>query len=280
MNHSESTFSGCGGLELYYQRWRPEGEPKTALAIVHGFGEHSGRYGNVVDWFVPKGCAVYAFDLRGHGRSPGPRGYVSRWAVFREDVRVFLELMHEQEPEQAVFLLGHSMGGLIVLEYALHHPEGLTGVIASGPVLAQANVSPSLVTLSKILSGVLPWFTLDTKLDATTISRDPAVVEAYVNDPLVHSLGTVRLGTELNQAVEWTQAHAAEMQTPCLIVHGSADRLVSPEGSRIFYESMTLADKERQTYEGYYHEVFNDVGKEQVLAAVEAWIERRLHGPR
>jgi len=280
MNHSENTFSGFKGLKLYYQCWRPEGEPRTTLAIVHGFGEHSGRYGNVVDWFVPKGYAVYAFDLRGHGRSPGPRGYVSRWAVFREDVKAFLELVHEQEPGQAVFLLGHSMGGLIVLEYALHYPEGLTGVIASGPLLAQANMSPSLVTLSKVLSGVLPWLTLDTKLDATSISRDPAVVEAYVNDPLVHSLGTPRLGTELTRAIEWTQAHAAEMRVPCLIVHGSADRLVPPEGSRIFYESMTLADKERQTYEGYYHEVFNDVGKEQVLAAAEAWIERRLHGPR
>jgi len=280
MNHSENTFSGFKGLKLYYQCWRPEGEPRTTLAIVHGFGEHSGRYGNVVDWFVPKGYAVYAFDLRGHGRSPGPRGYVSRWAVFREDVKAFLELVHEQEPGQAVFLLGHSMGGLIVLEYALHYPEGLTGVIASGPLLAQANMSPSLVTLSKILSGVLPWLTLDTKLDATSISRDPAVVETYVNDPLVHSLGTPRLGTELTRAIEWTQAHAAEMRVPCLIVHGSADRLVPPEGSRIFYESMTLADKERQTYEGYYHEVFNDVGKEQVLAAAEAWIERRLHGPR
>lgn len=273
MKHNEGTFSGFGGLELYYQRWRPEGEPKAALAIVHGFGEHSGRYGNVVDWLVPKGYAVYAFDLRGHGRSPGRRGYINEWAEFRGDVRAFLELVREQEPGRAVFLLGHSMGGLIVLEYALHHPEGLAGVIASGPVLAQVGVSPFLMTLSKILSGILPRLTLDTKLDATTISRDPAVVAAYVDDPLVHSLGTPRLGTELTRAIEWTQAHAAEMRAPCLIVHGSADRLAPPEGSHIFYENMTLSAKERQVYEGYYHEVFNDVGKERVLAAVEAWIE-------
>ena len=279
MKHDESTFSGFGGLELYYQCWRPEGEPRVALAIVHGFGEHSGRYGNVVDWFVPKGYAVYAFDLRGHGRSPGPRGHVNEWAEFRRDVKAFLELVHEQEPGRAVFLLGHSMGGLIVLEYVLHHPEGLAGVIASGPVLAQAGVSPLLITLSKILSGILPRLTLDTKLDATAVSRDPAVVEAYVSDPLVHSLGTPRLGTELTRAVEWTQAHAVEMRVPCLIVHGSADLLAPPEGSRLFYENVTLADKERQVYEGYYHEVFNDVGKERVLAAVEVWIERRLPRP-
>jgi len=280
MNHNEDTFGGFGGLELYYQRWRPEGKLKAALAIVHGFGEHSGRYGNVVDWFVPKGYAVYIFDLRGHGRSPGPRGYIHRWAEFRGDVKSFLELVHEQEPGQATFLLGHSMGGLIVLEYALHHPEGLAGVIASGPLLAQAGISPFLQALSKVLSGVLPRLTLDTGLDATTISRDPAVVEAYVNDPLVHSLGTPRLATELTRAIEWAQAHAAEMRVPCLIVHGAADRLVPPEGSRVFYENMILADKERQVYEDYYHEVFNDVGKERVLAAVEAWAERRLHSLR
>jgi len=278
MDHNEGTFTGFGGLELYYQRWRPEGRPKAVLPIVHGFGEHSGRYGNVVDWFVPQGYAVYAFDLRGHGRSPGPRGYINEWAEFRGDVRSFLELVHEQEPERATFLLGHSMGGLIALEYALHHPEGLAGVIASGPVLAQVGVSPLLLALSKVLSGILPRLTLDTKLDATAISRDQAVVEAYVNDPLVHSLGTPRLSTELTRAVEWTQAHAAEMRIPCLIVHGSADRLAPPEGSRVFYENMTLTDKERQVYEGYYHEVFNDVGKERALAAVEAWIGRHLDG--
>ncbi len=276
MRHNESKFDGFGGLELYYQRWRPEGEPEAVLAVVHGFGEHSGRYGNVVGRFVPKGYAVYAFDLRGHGHSPGPRGYVNAWAEFREDVKRFLELVHEQEAGREVFLLGHSMGGLIVLEYVLHHPEGLAGVVASGPLLARAGVSPFLMALSKVLSGILPRLTLDTGLDATTISRDPAVVEAYVNDPLVHSLGTPRLSTELTRAIEWTQAHAAEMALPCLIVHGSADRLVPPEGGRVFYENVALNDKERQVYEGYYHEVFNDIGKEQVLAAVEAWIERHL----
>ncbi len=279
MNHSENTFSGFGGLELYYQRWRPEEEPKAALAIVHGFGEHSGRSGNVVGWFVPRGYAVYAFDLRGHGRSPGPRGYVNEWAEFRGDVKSFLELVHKQEPGRAVFLLGHSMGGLIVLEYVLHHPEGLAGVIGSGPVLAQVGISSFLMALSKVLSSILPRLALNTKLDASAISRDPAVVEAYVNDPLVYSLGTPRLGTELTRAIEWTQAHAAEMRIPCLIVHGSADRLAPPEGSRVFYKNMTLADKEREVYEGYYHEVFNDIGKERVLGAVEAWVEQHLPHP-
>ena len=276
MRQEEGTFAGRGGLELFYQRWLPEGEHEAVLAIVHGFGEHSGRYGNVVNWFVPKGYAAYGFDLRGHGRSPGPRGYINEWAEYRADVRLFLELVHAQEPERPVFLLGHSMGGLIVLEYALHYPEGLSGVIVSGPVLAQAGVSPLLMLLSRLLSRISPRLALNTKLDAAAISRDQVVVEAYVNDPLVHSLGTPRLGTELTRAVEWTQAHAAEFRVPCLILHGSADRLAPPDGSRTFYEKMTLADRDRQVYEGYFHEVYNDLGKEKPLAAVEAWVERHL----
>jgi alpha-beta hydrolase superfamily lysophospholipase len=275
MDCVEGTFSGFKDLELYYQCWRPEGERKAAITVVHGLGEHSGRYGNVVDWFVPKGYAVYAFDLRGFGCSPGPRGCINEWADFREDVKAFLEFVREQELGQAVFLLGHSMGGLIVLEYVLHHPEGLAGVIASGPALG-VDIPPLLMVLSKMLSGILPRMTFNTGLDATAISRDPAVVEAYVNDPLVHSLSTPRFGTEFPRAIEWTQAHAAEMRIPCLIVHGGADRLVPPEGSRIFYENMTITDKERQVYDGYYHEVFNDVGKEKVLGAVETWVEEHL----
>ena len=276
MDHTEGTFDGFEGLELYYQRWRPDGESKAVLAVVHGFGEHSGRYGNVVDCFAPKGYAVYSFDHRGHGRSPGPRGFINSFTEFRGDVKAFLEFIHEQEPNRPVFLLGHSMGGLVVLEYVLHHPEGLVGVIASGPLLAQPPISPLLAGLSKVLSSILPRLSLAAGLDTTALSRDEAVVQAYENDPLVHGLGTPRMATELTKAFEWTHAHAADLSIPCLIVHGSADRLTPPEGSRIFYENVTFGDKERKVYEDYYHEVFNDVGKEQVLADVEAWVERRL----
>ena len=280
MRHTEGTFSGFGEIELYWQRWRPEEEPKAIMSIVHGGCEHSGRYRNVVEWFVPERYAVYAFDLRGHGRSPGPRGHINEWGEFRQDVKAFLELVHEQEPGQAVFLLGHSLGGLIVLEYVLHHPEGLNGVIASGPILAPVGVSPFLHMLSKALSGILPRLRIDLGLDSTALSHDESVVESYVNDPLVHRFGTPRLGTEVSRAIEWTQAHAAEMRVPCLIVHGSADRLAPPEGSHVFYENMTLRDRDRQVYEGFYHEVFNEVGNEQVLAAARAWIEQHLVQPR
>ncbi len=276
MEHREGKFQGAGGLELYYQCWRPEEEPRAVLAIVHGFGEHSGRYMNVVNRLVPKGFAVWGFDHRGHGRSPGQRGYINEWAEFREDVHAFLQMVAGQEPGRPLFLMGHSMGGLIVLDYALHHPEGLNGVIASGPALGQVGIAPILLTLSRLLSRIWPRLSLDTGLDATAISRDPEVVKAYQEDPLVHSKGTPRLGTEMEKTMEWVQAHAADLRVPLLILQGEADRLVPPEASRAFFEKVTSPDKEWHGYEGGYHEPHNDVTREQALSDLEQWLERHL----
>ncbi|HEC36098.1 MAG TPA: alpha/beta hydrolase [Anaerolineae bacterium] len=276
MEHNEETFQGAGGLELYCQCWRPEGEPRAVLAIVHGFGEHSGRYMNVVNHLLGRGYAVHGFDHRGHGRSPGQRGYINEWSEFRDDVAAFLRMVGEHEPGRPIFLMGHSLGGLIVLEYALHHPEGLKGVIASGPVLAEVGIAPFLMTLSRILSRIWPRLSLDTGLDATAISRDPDVVKAYREDPLVHSKGTPRLGTEMTAAIKWTQTHAADFRLPLLILHGGADRLAPAEGSHIFFKNVTFADKERHEYEGGYHEPHNDTNRDQVLADLERWLERHL----
>lgn len=280
MNHREGTFRGHGGLELYYQCWRPEGTPLAVLVLIHGFGEHSGRYMNVVNHLVPRGYAIWSFDHRGHGRSPGRRGFVRTWDEFREDIRLFLEMVRQQEGGLPVFLMGHSMGGLMVLEYALHHPEGLQGVIASGPALAQVGVSPVLLKIAQLMSRIWPSFTMDTGLDATSISRDPAVVAAYQADPLVHSKASARLGTEMARAMAWTHQNASRWRLPLLILHGGADRLVPPEGSRRFYEAVPIADKEYREYEGGYHEPHNDIHRDQVLQNLERWLEAHLQGAR
>lgn len=270
------TFTGHDGLELTYQLWRAEGAPKAVLPIVHGYGEHSGRYRNVVDWFVPRGYSVYALDLRGHGHSPGKRGELRDFGDYREDVRAFLDLVRKAEPGQPVFLVGHSMGGLIVLNYVLHHPARLAGVVASGPALSEPGISPFLLWLVKVLTPVLPNLIMDSGLDATALSRDIAVGEAYQKDPLVHGKGSPSMVNELMKAVDWTHAHAAELALPCLIVHGGDDRLSDPQESQKFFDQVTFADKERIEYKGYFHEVFNELGKEQVFADIEAWLERHL----
>ncbi|MBN1316810.1 MAG: lysophospholipase [Anaerolineales bacterium] len=275
MIHDESTFKAVDGLELFYQSWKPE-KGKAAVAIVHGFGEHSGRYSNVVEHLVGKGYDVHAFDLRGHGRSPGKRGHINAWSEYRNDVKSFVEMLAAQKPGQPLFLMGHSLGGLVVLEHLLRSPDGLQGVIASGPTVAQTGVSPLIVALSSILSRIVPAMTINTGLDATAVSRDPEVVEAYRSDPLVHSFGSPRLGAEMQKAMAWTMQHAKEWKTPLLVLYGSADRLVPPEAVRAFYKQVPIADKERIEYEGGFHEPHNDIIHQQVTADLERWLSQHL----
>lgn len=278
MGHDEDTFRGFGGVELFEQRWLPDtATPRAVVAIVHGFGEHSGRYTNIVNRLVPAGYAIYALDLRGHGRSAGQRGHVDRWAEFLEDVGAFVRRVGEREVGRTFFLMGHSMGGLIVLEYAEKHPEGLRGVVASGPLLAQPGISPLKLALGRMISRVYPRFSLNAGLDVTAISRDPAVVEAYRKDPLVHDRGTARLSTELAAAQVRTLAGAAGWTLPLLIIHGAADRLVPASGSREFFERVPAGvDKERDEIPDGAHEPHNDMGQQQALDLLQGWLDRHV----
>jgi alpha-beta hydrolase superfamily lysophospholipase len=277
MEHSTGTFRGAGDVDIAFQRWLPEGTPRAALMIAHGFGEHGGRFMNVVNRLVPTGYAVYANDHRGHGRSPGQRGHINAWSEYRDDLGAFVRLVSEQQAGHPLFLMGHSMGGLIVLEYVEQHPEGLRGVIASAPLLTQPGISPVKLALGSVISRVMPAFSLDSGLDVTAISRDSAVVTAYRTDPLVQSKGTARLSTELTSAIRRTQAGAASWTLPLLIVHGTADRLVPPSGSKTFFEHVPASvDKERHEIDGGFHEPHNDTSKEQALDIEQQWLERHL----
>lgn len=173
-------------------------------------------------------------------------------------------------------MLGHSLGGLIALEYVLRYPDGLKGVIASGPLLLQPGLSPVVIATAKILSRIAPSLAIKTGLDASTISRDPEVVKAYQTDPLVHSFGTPRLSTEISAAQNWTNAHAGDLKIPLLMIVGSEDKLVPPEAGRKFFNAVTLADKQKLDYEGAYHETHNDIIAPQVMADVERWLEAHL----
>lgn len=277
MEHKEGTFQGGGGLELYCQSWRPEKVPRATLIIIHGFGEHSGRYTNVVSQFIPQGYAIYGFDLRGHGRSPGQRGHINSWDEYREDVKTFLQLISKKEPTRPVFLWGHSMGALIAQDYLIHEPAGLRGAIISGAPLDPIGVAkPFLVLIARILSRVWPRFSLPLALDAKALSRDLEVVKAYEADPLVHGKTTVRWGTEILKTIEGVKTHASEVRIPILLIHGGADSLNSPEGTRRFFEKITLTDKEIKIYPGSYHEVHNDLDQTEVMKDVAQWLERHI----
>ncbi len=279
MTHVEDYFVTHDGLQLYAQHWLPSDEARANMIIVHGIGEHSGRYTNVVEWFVPQGYAVHGFDHRGHGKSPGQRGHINSWTDFREDIHACIQTVERAYPGVPTVLLGHSMGGLAVLDYGLHHGEGLKALVASAPPLTQGNdISPVLLLLTRILSPLLPKLTLKTGLSAASLSRDPKVVAAYQEDPLVHGLATPRLGAEMQKTMKTTLGAAPQWPAdlPLLIVHGGADLICPPEGSSQFLAAAGAKDKARREYEGYYHEVFNEIGKEQVLADVQTWLEAHL----
>ena len=276
--HTESILRTADGLELFSQAWRPDGEVRGSLALVHGLGEHSGRYPTLVDTLTAAGFAICSCDLRGHGRSPGKRGHVMQWDEYLEDVRGLLLATGQMAPGSPLFLFGHSMGGLIALNYAIRYPQGLHGVIASAPALTQPKVNPLKLQAARALSRIKPAMPFDNGLDATGISRDAAEVQKYQADPLVHAKVSARWATEFGQAIDWTQAHAGDLRVPLLIYHGTADRLVPIDGSRTFLAHVTLTDKQWIEWPDGYHEAHNDLDRQAVCAAVLAWLDGHIGG--
>lgn len=274
--HQEGWFSGAGGLSLFRRTWRAAGPTRAILINVHGLGDHSGLYPALVEHFTARGIAVYAPDLRGNGRSPGQRAYVERWNEFREDLECFVAVVRQEEPDRPIFLLGNSLGGLIVLDYVLHRPAGIRGVIAASPPLGRLGVPAPLLAIGRVLSRVWPRFSLRTGMDLSGLARDPVVVRTLLADPLFHRVGTARLSTEVVAAIARVQAGAPRFPLPLLVLHGSADRMVPPDGSRAFVARVAHPDKELREYAGAFHVLFADLDRERVLTDVERWIAARL----
>ncbi len=277
MKHIEGKFSGCGKLNLYYQCWLPERGPTAILLVVHGLAEHSGRYMNLVNHFVPKGYAVYSLDLRGHGRSDGLRGYVERFTYYLDDLKTFSDTVRSRHRDSKVFVVGHSMGGTIATAYTVQHQGEFDGLILSGVLLrVGTSTSPVLIAAARILSLLMPKIGVAV-LDASAISQDESVVDAYVNDPLVYR-GKIRarLGIELIRMTKKLPNEMSEIRLPILIMHGTADRLSAPKGSEMLYERLNSKDKTLKLYDGFYHEIFNEPGHEQVLADMENWLATHI----
>ena len=280
--HRDGTFAGHDGLALYYQAWLPLNPRHRAVLVnLHGLGDHSGLYPSLANYFPPRGIALYAYDMRGNGRSPGQRAYLRSWEEYRGDLRAFLVKVREWEGNVPVFLLGNSLGGLVVLDYALRHPEELAGVIAAAPPLGKVGVPPFLMALGRVMSRVWPRFSLEVGMDLSGLARDPAVIESVLADPLFHRRGTARLSTEVTTAIARVQAEAARLSVPLLILHGSADRMVPPDGSREFFSKVCCPDRDMREYSGAYHGLFADLNHQEVLADLAAWVEGRiLEDPR
>jgi alpha-beta hydrolase superfamily lysophospholipase len=276
MTHRESTFVGAGDMQLYAQAFVPAGPVRAVVALVHGFGEHGGRYTYLGEALTAAGFALSTFDHRGHGHSPGLRGHVDKWDEFLTDIGASLDVAKALAPAKPLFLFGHSMGGLLALNYAIRSPGELCGVIASAPLLAPPNVPAWMNTASSVLSKIKPDFSMDTGIKPQVISRDPAEIKRYGEDKYVHGRASARFGTELRGAQAWTQAHAGDLRVPLLLYHGSGDLLVPIAGSRTFFGNVKEADKQWIEWLGGYHESHNDVHRTDVFTVVLDWLNRHL----
>jgi alpha-beta hydrolase superfamily lysophospholipase len=278
MQHKEGNFPGYKNLNLYYQSWLPDKDQKAILLVVHGLAEHSGRYSSLAHYFVTKGYTIYALDQRGHGKSEGLRCYIERFSDYLDDLKVFSDFVHSQHRGIKVFLIGHSMGGTIATAFATNHQDGFAGLVLSGASLkAGSSITWLQIVIARLLSTLLPKMGVAV-IDASAISRNKAVVDAYVNDPLVYR-GKIRarLGAELiNVMQKELPRKMREINLPILIMYGTADRLSNPEGSNLLYELVKSNDKTLKRYEGWYHEIFNEPEHEQVWADVEEWLAHHV----
>ena len=273
------TFAGSDGVKIFYRHYPAESE-KARLVIAHGLGEHSGRYGNVIKRMLARGISVWAPDHRGHGQSEGKRGHVLNFMQYLTDLNSMLVLAREgMAGERKCFLLGHSMGGLIAIYYALRFPELIDGVLVSSPALGMViEVPAAKKILGSCMSYLWPSLTLGNELDAGKISHDQDVVSAYENDPLVHDRVSTRFFTELMAAMETVNQQFSSLKVPILMQVAGDDHLVNARTAGQFFEKLEIPDKTLHVYEGLYHEIYNELEaqREKVLKDLEGWLEARI----
>ena len=278
MIHEEARFAGAGGLEIYCQSWLPEIEPRAAVVIVHGAGEHSGRYPHVAARLVADGYAVHALDHRGHGRSGGARALIDRMDNAVADLDSLVLRVAARHPSAEIFMLGHSMGGCVSLCYVARHQERLAGLILSSPLAALEAASPLMRLTGKLLSTVAPKFGL-IAVDATLVSRDPEVVSAYESDVLVHhGKLPARTVAELAVAVESFPDSVGAIRCPTLILYGTADRICPPSGSLMVGDRIGSADVTVKSFDGLYHEILNEPEQGAVLDELCSWLNAHSGG--
>ena len=277
MKHQELKWKSYDGLDLFAQAWEPDVVlPRAVVCLVHGLGEHSSRYAHVAEAFSKEGYILLAFDLRGHGRSGGLRGHISSAEDFLQDIDQLLAQAKTRYPDLPIILYGHSLGGILVLNYGLKRKPNIKGVIATSSGLHTAvEKQPAKIFMAKLLGSLTPSTTLSSGLDAKAISRDETVVQAYMNDPLVHdkvSLGFVKI---MLGVTKWTLENAGNFPLPLLLLHGKSDTIAFPSSSTEFASAL----KDRSTlilWDGAYHELQNEPEKVEVFKTMIMWMDARL----
>lgn len=262
---------------LFYQKITPDKKSRAVLICVHGVNEHSGRYGNFIEAFS-QDFTLYLFDHRGHGRSDGVRSHVEKFDEYVNDVAAFVDWVMSENPSVQIFIIGHSLGGQITVNYLARFPQsGISGFILSSPNLRlKMKLNPLKKMLADKLSQWAPQFKLPNDVSPDWISRDSQVVKEYKKDPLVGKAVSVRLAQEVLTNLATILTLAPQIKLPGLLLHAGDDKITDQQGTVIFFEHMTVKDKTLKIYPGFYHELFNDLGKEDVFEDVRTWLEKRL----
>lgn len=264
------------GLTLWYQEWTPENKPLGTIALVHGMGEHSGRYQHLAEVVHRTGYALLTFDLRGHGRSEGQRGHTPSYDALMKDIALLIKHARERFPLQPLFLYGHSLGGNLVLNYVLRFSAPLKGVIVTSPWLKLAFEPPAYkIKMAGIMNRIWPSFSQANELDAPALTHDQVIVRAYETDPLVHTFISARFFKSVHAAGLWALEHADRFPLPLLLMHGSADRVTSCEASQAFAASLPNLCTFK-AWDGLYHELHNEPEWPEVFKFVLAWLQSQL----
>ncbi|MFZ5648849.1 MAG: alpha/beta hydrolase [Bacillota bacterium] len=276
MKHIEYGWRAEDGINIHARRWEPDSGPKGVVCLVHGFGEHSGRYHHVASYLTGAGYAVASFDHRGHGKSGGQRGHTTSYQAIMEDIDLLLDDAGHRYPGLPCFIYGHSMGGNLALNYTLRRKPPLLGVIATSPWLRLSASPPAaLLAAARVLNKLAPSYPLPNSLDAKGLSHDPEVVRAYDSDPLVNRKITTRLFFSIHDAGLWALDHASEFHLPLLLMHGGTDPITSPEASSQFAGRIpgrcTL-----KIWEGLYHELHNEPQKGEIIGFIVNWLDGHL----
>ncbi len=280
MQTGESEFSGVRETRLCRRWWLPDGDPCAAVVIMHGLRDHSARYDPLANALVEAGVAVHAFDLRGHGKSDGARVWVEAFDDYVDDLDAFLKLVATQVPGKPLFLFGHSMGGAIATLTTLTRKPVLAGLVLSAPALTPGeDVPPFLITLTRLVASVLPLLPV-LKLPDAAFSRVPAVVAAMVADPLIENgPGPARTASELLKALGRIGASMEQLTTPLLLLHGTADKLTNPQGSKSLHARAASTDKTLRLYEGWFHDLAHEPDAAMVVTEIVDWVESRATRP-
>ena len=272
----ESTLATPSGRSLFRRSWLPV-RPEQLLLLIHGFAEHSGRYEHFGAWFAARGCAVHAYDHQGHGRSDGVRAYVRRFDDFLDDLAAVLASVRAEHPGLPPQLVGHSMGGLILTAFLCERSPDVAGAVTSGAALAVSeNLSRGRIRVARVLRRLAPRLSLGAGLDPEGLSKDSEVVRAYLQDPLVFRNMTTSLAVELMSAIERTSRGAGQVRVPLLMLHGEADPICPPSGTRRFFEGLAVEPRKLEIYPGLRHEIFNEPEQVRVFEDVLAWVRARV----